>query len=270
MFVLFFVFLLLLNNNLCIQSKTQQYPEQQSAQNIKPDEFWNMWWLKSAYYDSLEKGVTPYYASSIYLGITTLYFSKDTVLGSINFHEGLMAKYVQKSDSELVVYSASKDERLYFSAKLLSNTQDTFLELSDNIFSKTPWIKERFKKYPQKYWFAPPPAGLINEKFFMGRYIFTDSIVDEVVFTIDGKIKGLLNYTNYIVGSLVRIGPPRFDCIMFQKFDSVSKKIIYNYNNDLYYWRFKKNTLELYPVISDYLNPDSLGPLRWKLLRISR
>ena len=269
LFILFCAFLVLLNNNLTTQSKTQQYPEQQPAQNIKPDDFRNIWWLKAAYYDSLEKGVTPYYASSNYLGIVTLYFSKDTVSGSINFHEGLLAKYVQKSDSELTVFSISEDERLFFSAKIISNNQDTILQISDNFFSHSPLDKEQFIKYPQKYSFIPPPDGLVNDIFFAGKYQSLISNNKEIEFTIDGKITGLNNYTNYRVG-IGFIGPPSFDCIMFQKFDGIRNRLMYDYNNDLYHWKFNDDTLELYPVITTYSNPDSLGPLKWKLLRVSR
>jgi hypothetical protein len=266
-FVLFCAFLVLFNNNLSIQSKTQQYSEQQSTQNIKSDDFRNMWWLKAAYYDSLEKGVTPYNAAVAYKGVAAIYFYSDYVWVFWNFNENWKTKYIQRNNYEFDVLDPSGDGSVDFPVRIQRDNADTFLLIYNNFFTKK-W--ERFKKYPQKYWFTPPPVGLINDVFFKGKYRRLYPLGSEIEFTINGKITGIDNYTDFEVGYCTEGGPPKFDCIMFKRIDSVNNRIIYNYNNDLYHWKFNDDTLELYPVITTYSNPDSLGPLRWKLLRISR
>lgn len=129
---------------------------------------------------------------------------------------------------------------------------------------------ERFKKYPVNYWFKPPPVGLINDVFFKGKYRRLYPLGSEIEFTLNGKITGIDNYTDFEVGYCAEGGPPSFDYVAFINTESLNKyKNRYHPNvyKD-YHWKLKRDTMELYPVIN--IDTDSIGPLSMKLLRISR
>jgi len=263
LFFLFCAFLVLFNNNLSIRSKTQQYPEQQSAQNIKLDEFRNMWWLKAAYYDLLESGVTPYNSRKAYFGIASLYFYDDSVWVWWNFHENWKTKYIKSGIKEFNVLSPSGDGTIDFSVRISSSSSDTILEIYQYSIIKK-W--ESFKKYPVKYWFKPPPVGLINENFFVGRYVRLDSSSSKIIFTLDGRITGLENHTNYkVVYDFEDIA--NYDTIVFSNIDTINK---YKQYYSIYHWKCKRETLEFYSEIDNADDTYSIGQLYLKLLRISR
>lgn len=252
-----------LSSNLFIKNETQSYKEQPYRQNLNQYDFRNIWWVNGGYYSSIKEGITPYNVLKSRIGISSFYFYGDSVW-VLYPNENWKTKCIKKTETEYDILSPSGDGNIDYSVKIQKDSLETFLQIYDRYIKN--W--KRFKKYPQKYSFKNPPAGLINDVFFVGKYKRIDSLGSEMEFTLDGKITGFKNYTDYSVGYGF---PPNYDCVSFANIDSINKyKGRYHPNvYHSFHWKVKKDTLELYSLIPapDF---DEIGPLSMKLLRISR
>ncbi len=199
------------------------------------EQFYNSW-LRSKYFDEIQRGETPLECMKME-SVMQLYFFKGTdsvLIGS--FNEGIIKEYSVESYDTLIVRDPNDLGKPKFIISICN--KNGLMLIIDDGYKKT-----KFKVLEKKYYCRNGVDLFINDHFFTGVYeSVTDSTL-KVSFSRQGKIEGLDNVDNYRITKFA-IDVPKFETVTFylgNKFQktfhwqkSGANIILYNLSNEDY------------------------------------
>ncbi len=216
-----------------------------------PDEFLG-YWMNKSYFEDLKVKKSP--MQSRLGSIPVLHFKKEHEVMVTNSNEGWDEKILVKNENELIFYHNGYDKK--YTARMIKTNSGKEIVLIDKKGNES-----RHLPYPKKYGNSPPPAYLINDIIFAGKYIVDSSLKSEVTFTIEGNVSGIRDFVRYRIGYM-SFYPPGFNYINFTKMGERKSQ--------LYHWKFEGDTLCLYNCneVGD-INYE-IGELFMKLIKVSK
>ena len=209
------------------------FPQENSA--INP-EFYKTW-LRYEFYNDIMQGKTPGESMKMQ-PVMQLFFSqnKNTVLiGS--FNEGLNREYKVVTPDTLEIYKQSNNGKLEFTISLSKENNETKLLVDDG--NKKMIFKGLDKKYYDE---GKVVDYFINDKLLAGEYVSTKDSTTKVIFTFDGKITGLKNFTEYSIPTFAIGMPINFDTIILTSKDNGKRK------HEVFHWKKSGDKITLYNI----------------------
>ncbi len=205
-------------------------------------------WVLSDYICQIEKTKSPLEASKTLKEIVTMVIHEDihadslVVGASWNNHEGFeFVTYLQQGKTENCLKTNIRDHNdstAYYELGYETAKNTTVLVLYHYNKRNQLLDKRYFTKVSEK---RPENMGLdwgitkvVNEKIFAGNYLCIDSITTkkQVVFDVDGTIKGFPNIGNYYIVTDFAIGPTSTDIIIFNCQKPSSKDLAFQVKQD--------------------------------------
>ena len=215
-------------------------------------------WLWSDFYKALMSNKTPCELYPLPSHTMQLYFNKDkdeVLYGT--FHEGITKKFrVINKDTIEVIDAENKSKRLIIYLSKIMGQSNLVIKDEGKTFIYSALDDKYNFQNDDKNNFRNGVDCFINDKFFTGTYISETDSAQKIIFTSDGRIKGINDFNEYWLPIESVPLPREFDIISLEEIDTThGMKVI---NSILLNWGKTNNKIILHNISNSSDDPNDI------------